>query len=190
MSNQTVELTAPCQLRDGRFVSLRRLSTDDAEAVVALYQHLTDHDRYRRFFTLNTVQLDQLVTKMLAPGNGLCALGAFDEDRLIGVANYTASANQSVAEIAIVVAHQDHSVGVGTALLKHLAEIARAHGIRHFEADVLAENDPMLVVLFDFGWPSRGLNHGSVFHLDIALPNTIGEAPTPTPNLECPQHGV
>jgi hypothetical protein len=36
----------------------------------------------------------------------------------------------------------------------------------------------MLVVLFDFGWPSRRLNHGSVLHLDIEIPDCISEAST------------
>jgi hypothetical protein len=36
----------------------------------------------------------------------------------------------------------------------------------------------MLVVLFDFGWPSKRLNHGSVLHLDIEIPDYVGEAST------------
>ena len=42
MVSHPVESTATCQLLDGRLISLRRLDTDDAEAVVALHQHLSD----------------------------------------------------------------------------------------------------------------------------------------------------
>lgn len=178
MSSQALELTATCQLRDGRIVFLRCLGADDAGAVVALYQRLTDRDRYYCFFTLNAVHLDQLVDKMIECGNRPCAFGAFDGERLIGVANYTVSDDPSTAEIAIVVAHQYHSLSVGTALLKRLAQIGRARGIRHFEADVLADNDPMLVILFDFGWPSKRLNHGSVLHLNIEPPDSSSMAST------------
>lgn len=178
MSSQAVEYAAASRLRDGRLVSLRHLSGDDVEAVVALHRHLTDHDRYCRFFTLNPVHLDRLVSRLIEQGNGQCALGAFDGGRLIGVANYTVSDDTDSADIAIVVAHKDHSLGVGTALLKYLAQVARADGIRHFEVDVLADNDPTLVVLFDFGWPSRRLNHGSVLHLNVELPEGISEAST------------
>ena len=87
MSNHPVECAAKAQLLDGRLVSLRRLTADDAEAVVALHHHLTDHDRYFRFFTLHPVDLDQLVCKMTEPAHGQYALGAFDGDLLIGVAN-------------------------------------------------------------------------------------------------------
>jgi GNAT superfamily N-acetyltransferase len=79
-----------------------------------------------------------------------------------------------------VVAHEDHLRGVGTALLKRLALIARTHGVRRFVADILAENHLMFKVLFDFGWPCKGVTYGSVRHLDIELPDCITEAPTAT----------
>ena len=160
MCSQVVEFPATCRLLDGRLVSLRRLGADDAEAVMTLHQRLTDHDRYFRFFTLNPVHLDELVGKLTQPADGQYALGAFDGDRLIGVASYTVSEDPSAAEIAIVVAHEDHLLGVGTALLKRLARIARAHGIRRFVADILAENHLMLKVLFDLGWPCKPLITG------------------------------
>ena len=35
-------------------------------------------------------------------------------------------------------------------------------------------------VLFDFGWPYKGVTYGSVRHLEIELPDCITEAPTAT----------
>jgi GNAT superfamily N-acetyltransferase len=179
MSNQLTEFAATAQLLDGRLVSLRRLSADDTEAVMALHQHLSDYDRYYRFFTMQPVQLDELVGKLTEPVHGRYALGAFDADRLIGVANYIVVRDDPrVAEIAIAVAHEDHSLGVGTALLKHLAQIARAHGIGRLVADVLGENHLMLMVLLDLGWHCEPLDYGSVHHLEIELPDCSTEAPT------------
>lgn len=174
MGSQAVGDTATCQLLDGRLISMRRIDSDDAEAVVALHRQLSDHDRYFRFFTLHPAHLDQLVRKLIEPKDGQYALGAFDGDRLMGVANYTVCADPTAADIAIVVAHEDHSVGVGTALLKRLAHIARAHGIRRFVADVLAQNHLMLAVVSDLGWPRKRSNYdGSILHLDICLPDRI-----------------
>lgn len=174
MSNQLVEFPATVQLLDKRNVSLRRLGADDAEAVMTLHRHLSDHDRYFRFFTLNQIDLDRLVRKMTKPAQGQYALGAFDADRLIGVANYIVVHHEpKAAEIAVAVAHEDHSLGVGTALLKQLARIARAHGIGRFVADVLGENQLMLMVFFDLGWPCKPIDYGSVRHLDIELPDAL-----------------
>jgi GNAT superfamily N-acetyltransferase len=188
MGTQAVESTAVRQLLDGRLISLRRLEIDDAEAVVALHQHLSDHDRYFRFFTLNPAHLDELVSKLTEPTVGQYALGAFDGDRLIGVANYAVSADPTVADIAILVAHEDHSHGVGTTLLKRLAQIARAHGVRRFAADVLAVNHLMLAVFSDLGWPRERMNDGSVLHLDIDLPDRIAESSNATD--EIPHEGA
>jgi GNAT superfamily N-acetyltransferase len=180
MSGQAVELTARCQSLDGRVLSLRRLGADDTEAIVALHQHLTDYDRYFRFFTLHPVDLDKLVGELIEPAIGQYALGACDGDRLIGVANYTVCEDPREAEIAIAVAHEDHLRGVGTALLRRLAHIARTHGIRRFVADILANNHLMLKVLSDFGWPCKHLTSGAIRHLEIELPEclTLGTNPS------------
>jgi GNAT superfamily N-acetyltransferase len=188
MDSQAAETAATCELPDGRQITLRRLDTDDAEAIAALHQHLSDHDRYFRFFTLNPAHLEELVSKLIDPTVGQYALGAFAGDRLIGVANYTVSADPTVADIAIVVAHEDHSHGVGTMLLKRLAQIARAHGIQRFGADVLAVNHLMLAVFSDLGWPCERMNYGSVLHLDIDLPDRISESSKVTD--EIPYEGV
>src|ERR1700758_509142 len=188
MGSEAVECTATCQLLDGRQILLRRLEIDDAEAVAALHQHLSAHDRYFRFFTLNPAHLDELVSKLIAPTVGQYALGAFDGDRLIGIANYAVSADPTVADIAIVVAHEDHSHGVGTTLLKRLAQSARAHGIRLCAAYVLAVNHLMLAVFSDLGWPRERMNSGTVLHLDIDLPDCITEPSKATD--EIPYEGV
>jgi len=181
MSSQLAESAATAQLLDGRLVSLRRLTADDTEAALALHQHLSDHDRYFRFFTLNPIDLDHLVGKMTEPAHGQYALGAFDADRLIGVAHYTVACDDpKVAEIAVVVAHEDHSLGVGTALLKHLAQVARANGIGRFVADILGQNHLMFMVLSDLGWPRKPIGYGSVRHLEIELPDFLTETPTAT----------
>jgi GNAT superfamily N-acetyltransferase len=178
VSDQFADLTATARLLDGRAVSLRCLGADDAESVMDLHQHLSAHDRYYRFFTLQPVQLDKVVEELIEPADGRCALGAFDAERLIGVANYTVVCEDpNAAEIAIVVAHEDHSLGVGTALVKHLARIARAHGIGRFIADVLGENHLMLMVVYDLGWRCEPAEYGAVRHLEIELPDFVEGAP-------------
>jgi GNAT superfamily N-acetyltransferase len=167
MGEQAVAHTA--RLLDGRLVSLRRLSVDDAEAVWALHQHLSDHDRYFRFFTLHPAAMRDLVGKLTEPAHGCYALGAFDAGRLIGVAHYTAVDDPGVAEVAVVVAHEDHSVGVGTALLTQLTRLARTDGVRRLVADVLSENHLMLTVFFDLGWRCVPTDHGSIRTLEIEL---------------------
>lgn len=158
-------------LLDGGFMSLRRLTPEDAEAVLRFHQDLTDRDRYFRFFTNRPAHLDQLVDDLTAPGDRSYAIGAFDAGRLIGVANYAVADDPAVAEMAVAVAHGDHLRGVGTGLLKDLARHARARGIRHFRADIRADNGLMLKVLSDLGWLRRRLATGPILRLEIELPD-------------------
>ena len=171
MGSPGAAVTAARELLDGRLVSLRSLGAEDAEAVVALHQSLSDYDRYLRFFTLHPVQLDELADKLTEPDIGQYALGAFDADRLIGIANYAVSADPTVADVAVVVAQEEHLRGVGTALLRRLVEIAETHGIRRFVADILADNRLMIKVMSDLGWPSERLSYGAVCRLQFELPN-------------------
>src|SRR5271163_1292977 len=80
----------------------------------------------------------------------------------------------ATAEVAIVVAHHDHLRGVGTGLLRRLAQIARANGIQHLVADVLTTNHLMVKVLHDAGLRPRLNKSGDgVEHLDIDLKYVI-----------------
>ena len=97
------------------------------------------------------------------------AVGAFKGDQLIGVANYVRLGESDSAEFAVAVAHKDHLHGVGTALLRHLADVARRRSIRIFTADVLAENALMLQVLRDLGWQCTKRFDGSVLRVRIHL---------------------
>ena len=73
------------------------------------------------------------------------------------------------AEVAVVVAHNEHLRGVGTASLRRLGEIARENGVHHLIAEVLAANHPMLRVMTDAGWPCTRHLDGSVLHVEVDL---------------------
>ena len=67
-------------------------------------------------------------------------------------------------------AHNDHLRGVGTVLLRRLAHIAHANGIRHLVADVLTTNHLMFKVLYDASLHPQHKSYDSgVVHLDIDL---------------------
>jgi RimJ/RimL family protein N-acetyltransferase len=155
-------------LRDGSAVLLRRLDAADIDAVIALHDALSDHERYLRFFAPRPPCLKTCARKLTGRSDKGYALGAFESGELIGVANYVVCHEDQTAEVALVVAHNDHLRGVGTALLRRLSHIAHSNAIQHFVADVLAENRLMRNVLRDAGWHTTS-NDGNVLHVDIDL---------------------
>lgn len=157
------------ELVDGSVIALRGLERSDTEAIVNLYESLTDQERYFRFFAMHPAYLDEWARVIAEPSEDQVSLGAFSSGRLLGVANYVACQQPGDAEVAVVVAHAEHFRGVGTALLRRLGQIARENGLRRLVADVLWENHLMLQVLSDIGWPYTRHLDGSVLHIAIDL---------------------
>jgi RimJ/RimL family protein N-acetyltransferase len=88
---------------------------------------------------------------------------------LVGVANYAELSRPGECEVAVVVAHEQHERGVGTALLKTLGRIAREAGQHRFVADVLFENFAMRRVLHDAGWPTAHHRDGPVLSFEVDI---------------------
>ena len=59
--------------------------------------------------------------------------------------------------------------GLGTALMRHLAAIAREAGLSELVADVLADNTPMLKVFKRSGLAMTESFHGSVIHVILSF---------------------
>jgi L-amino acid N-acyltransferase YncA len=168
-SSRTVDDVWHTELYDGSTVVLRRLDAGDFDEVVKLSETLTDEERYLRFFTMRPAHLQAWARSLTERSDALYALGAFEFGKLIGVANYARCKRQGYAEAAVVVAHNEHLRGVGTALLRQLGTVARQNGVHHFVADVLAKNHLMLRVMSDAGWRATRHLDGSVFEMDIDL---------------------
>ncbi|OBC00361.1 acetyltransferase [Mycobacterium sp. 852013-50091_SCH5140682] len=165
------DFTRDATLLDGTAVTIRRLNTDDYDAVVALALTLDERERYMRFFTAHPAYIGEWALSLTAPAAGMVALGAFEAGELIGVANYAQMDQPGYAEVAVVVAHDQHERGVGTALLRALGHLARNAGQHHFIADILAENRAMCRVISDAGWPTTRHNDAGVLSIDIDLDN-------------------
>lgn len=155
---------------DGSTITVRTLDHDDVQSVTALHCELNDQDRYLRFFTTNPKSVTALAESLTQQSNQQLSIGAFEGGRLVGAANYVINQDGHSAEVAILVAHADHQRGVGTMLLKCLAEHAVRNGITRLTADVLAENHALLVMLRELELPQK-IDHtdGAVLHLAIEL---------------------
>ncbi len=98
----------------------------------------------------------------------------------VGVARYIRlPGDPAVAEAAVTVVDDFQGRGVGTILLRLLAESALEQGIRSFRGYVLAANDPMVEILRDLG--ATVAREGSLLRVDVPIPASPDELPdTPT----------
>jgi RimJ/RimL family protein N-acetyltransferase len=88
---------------------------------------------------------------------------------LIGGGRYAVDDPAAAAEIAFMTSGDYRSLGIASLILKHLRHIAQDAGVQRFEAEVLAENQPMLAVFRRSGLPMRLKRNGSIFHVTLSL---------------------
>jgi len=114
-----------------------------------------------------------LLDEMLAvDGKKHVALVVAQAEEIVAVGAYIAVSEEDhspVAEVSFLVEDAMQRRGIGTILLDTLAEIARAHKITRFSADVLADNRLMLSVFRKAGYAlSANISYG-VTHLEFPI---------------------
>ncbi|MFI1103598.1 GNAT family N-acetyltransferase [Streptomyces melanogenes] len=168
-------------LRDGGTARIRPIAADDAERLVSFYEQVSDESKYYRFFApyprLSAKDVHRFTHHDYVDRVGLAAtvggefIATVRFDR-INAQGRPASAPADEAEVAFLVQDAHQGRGVASALLEHIAEVARERGIRRFAAEVLPANNKMIKVFTDAGYQQkRSFEDGSV-HLTLDLEPT------------------
>ena len=160
---------------------VRAVRPEDAPGFAEAFEQLSETSRYRRFFTVKPRLSEQSLAFFtdvdhhdhealvaVAPGSG----------QLVGVARFIRNPEEpDQAEVAVTVIDAWQQRGVGTVLLRELAQRAAEEGIRHFTAEILAENRPMLNLARRLG-PAETASRGTMVSARIDLPPAAEQAGT------------
>ncbi|MEW2484706.1 GNAT family N-acetyltransferase [Streptomyces sp. NPDC048411] len=168
-------------LRDGGTARIRPITTDDAERLVSFYEQVSDESKYYRFFApyprLSAKDVHRFTHHDYVDRVGLAAtvggefIATVRYDR-IDANGRPASVPADEAEVAFLVQDAHQGRGVASALLEHIAAVARERGIRRFAAEVLPANTKMIKVFRDAGYTQqRSFEEGAV-HLTLDLEPT------------------
>jgi GNAT superfamily N-acetyltransferase len=162
------------RLLDGRPVLLRAIRPEDKTELLAAFHRLSPESVYLRFFQAKKELSDEELRYLteLDFESHVALLAIVEEggvSRGIGVGRYIVEPETRSAEVAFTVDETHHGLGVGTLLLKHLARIARSHGLEEFRAYVLAENRMMLEVFEHAGFPLERRLEGNVIVATMSL---------------------
>jgi RimJ/RimL family protein N-acetyltransferase len=162
-------------LKDGSAVTVRAIRPDDACAILKAFRHLDRESVYRRFFSpkkdLSPSELDELTDVDFSQVVALVVTRQSSEgETLIGGGRYAVEDPTSgAAEIAFMTDGAHRGLGIASLILKHLVTIARGAGVSRFDAEVLAENQPMFAVFRRSGLPMNLVRDGSTLHLTLSL---------------------
>jgi GNAT superfamily N-acetyltransferase len=137
-------------LQDGGRIEIRAQRPQDRDGIRAALARMSEESYYHRFFTVKRefsekeahyfLDIDfvkHVALVAIAVENGRPAI--------VGGCRYIVM-QPGVAEISFTVIDPHQGRGIGSALMRHIAVLARKAGLKELVADVLADNAPMLKV--------------------------------------------
>lgn len=146
------ELRTSMLLADGTQINFRPIHPTDEPNVRDLFYDLSEQTVYYRFMRsmkkLPQKQVQDFV--YIDHRNEVAIVATLPEahgEEIIAVGRYYLDPKTNRAEVAFLVRDKWQRKGIGSFMLKYLAEIARRNGIRGFTAEVLRENRAMIAVL-------------------------------------------
>lgn len=157
-------------LRNGSKIHLRPIQADDDVKLLDLFYKLSAKSLYNRFFTIP--KPDSNYATYLANVDFINHFALVGEmgDEILAVGRFIRKEDSpDVAEISFTVADAWQGQGIGSLLLKHLADIARQRGIRTFECHVLADNRPMMKMLARSGFAFTQQIEAGFYHIKLTI---------------------
>ncbi|HSQ69978.1 MAG TPA: GNAT family N-acetyltransferase [Steroidobacteraceae bacterium] len=145
---------------DGTPVKIRALRPDDLQRELEFARALSRQSLYLRLhYSPREVTVRDAERLLELDYHDTLAVGALvagdHDDRIVGVSRYARIDASDRAECAIVVADEWQGQGLGTELMRSLADAAKARGIVTLEGTSLAENRRILAWARNFGIGAR-----------------------------------
>jgi putative acetyltransferase len=161
-----VKLLKTVTLKDGRKVLIRKFQTDDKEKFIEMYESLSAEAVRWGMPPYNRERLEK---GWLSNLQNLISIVAFHNDKIVGHAQifkFPHSRLKATGDL-IVYLHQDfHNVGLGTAMLSKIIELAKKEGMHRIGLTVVAENKPAINLYKKFGFKTEGVKRDAYFGED------------------------
>ena len=158
-------------LRDGRTVEIRAQRSHDREGMQAAIARSSSGSLYRRFFAVrrefSEKETDYFLDIDFVNHVALVAVANdAGQPTIVGGGRYVVI-KPGQAEVAFAIVDAYQGLGIGSALMRHLATLGREAGLRELIAEVLSENVPMLNVFERSGLTMSTRREGPVVHVTL-----------------------
>jgi|SRR5579864_4091845 len=170
---EAIKYSAVESQRDGRRIEIRALTPDDKADLIAAVGRTSAQSLYRRFFGFKRDLSEKEIAFFLNVDftNHVALIAVAEEGGrrvIVGGGRYVV-VRPPVAEVAFAVVDEYQGQGIGAALLRHLATIARNAGLKELIAEVLPDNIAMLKVFEKSGLRSNMKLETGVIHVRLQL---------------------
>ncbi|MCU1492145.1 MAG: hypothetical protein JWM85_3550 [Acidimicrobiaceae bacterium] len=175
-------------LPNGQGVFIRPIEPSDAPALVEFHARILATSIHNRFFGAHPNLTSQEASSFATIDHRRrMAFVVLDDGTVVGVGRYEWIDNQTVAEVAFVVADHFQRQGLETILLRLLVDHARSNGFTQFVAQVLASNSCMREVFAHSGLSPLFRGHMGV--IDVVLDLGTDERHSVGPSLATTRSG-
>jgi RimJ/RimL family protein N-acetyltransferase len=169
-------------LRGGDDIAIRPIRADDRERLVQAFRSLDRRSIYRRFFFNKRAMSDSEVRYLTESEDArsvvlVATKGKGAQEAIVGLGQYFRRGD--AAEVAFAVREEFQGRGIAARLLQRLVRIACGEGVARFEAEVLAENGPMLSVFRHSGLTVSESEEGGVIHVALTLDTASQQSSAP-----------
>jgi len=169
----TAEYSVKERLRDGRELEIRALRPEDQADMLAAISRTGTESLRRRFFVTKRGFSDREIAFFMnidfINHVALVALVAENGRPTIAGGGRYIVVQPGRAEVAFLVVDGYQGLGIGSALARHLAGLARQSGLEELVADVLPENTGMLKLFKRLGFTPGPKREPQVIHLVLPL---------------------
>ena len=165
-------------LTDGTEIFFRPVKPTDEPALKEMLYSLSDQSVQLRFFsstkTFPHKDVQQLTTIDYVQDLSIVGIvpGSGGEEDIVAIAQYFLDPKTSAAEVAFIVQDEWQDRGMGSFLMRYIAEIARQRGVRRFDAKVMPRNKAMLSVFHNSGYKTKTVFDGDAYSVTIELEKT------------------
>ncbi|MBF0097599.1 MAG: GNAT family N-acetyltransferase [Magnetococcales bacterium] len=166
------ELRTSLLLENGQMLTFRSSRPTDWKAIKKMLYSLSEGTVYRRFmshvkrfpfnrlknFTFIDQRRDVVVVGTVFDGQN---------ELIISIGGYNVDGPSNRAEVAFLVRDEWQGQGIGSFMMRHLANMARSAGLAGLTAETLVDNRPMQGVLNKCGFSVTSRSDGDTVHFDI-----------------------
>jgi len=149
-------------LKDGREVIVRPLTVEDKDGLFQMFSSMSDK-ALKWSMALYTMEV---IERWMSNIKNLIALVAEWNNRIVGYAmiyKFPHPRRRGVGDLAISWCTYFHNVGLGTAMMKKLLQLAQKEGMHKIELYVVEDNEVAIHLYKKFGFEIEGVSKDSFF---------------------------
>ncbi|OYD23715.1 bifunctional acetate--CoA ligase family protein/GNAT family N-acetyltransferase [Oceanimonas baumannii] len=157
-------------LKDGTPVTLRPILPEDEPAHKDFVSHVTDEDRYKRFFADVVIGHEELAhMTQIDYDREMAFVAVADKGNILGVVRAVSDPDNDDAEFAVLVRSDLKGVGLGRMLMEKIIRYGQQRGLNSLSGITMPSNRGMITLARKLGFKTKTQLEDGIVELKLLL---------------------